>query len=493
MSTDFSAQNSTGKTHPAFLTPRKLMLLFAVAAALLYVSAKTPVIALALIGAVGGIYFAIRRPSWLLGFCFFSLVVIPSYIRLPVLPGLPAFPVSLTALFLLLGVLALTLAVQGRGEPLGPRGRRIVLAFAVFAFIAFCSLFDERTRIDSVDFFIKIFLVPSGFAYAILWLTRDLRPLEKLSHIFVIGAVCTVFYGLHEYIAGTNVLLDIFKAGGDDDEWYWRGGDFAAAGVMPRGFSVFTNPIEFGTLLSMAYPYALLQSVSAQRRLHQVLWFAAAALLLLGIGLSLSRGPMLAIGVITLLMAYFVKPLRKLMLYGTIFMALAGAAAFYKYGHLLEDRLKDQDNVSLRVTLWQIALNMAKDHPLTGVGLGNFPYYQHETIRKHYINTIAEPNAERITTSENVYLQTAAEMGALGLGGLALCALAYLALVRWLWRRTLDPTARKLLLASFCAVLAYFINGLTIAAYQHYIITVTLGFLIASAMVIERQTLRETA
>src|SRR6266487_2046548 len=69
----------------------------------------------------------------------------------------------------------------------------------------------------------------------------------------------------------------------------------------------------------------------------------------------------------------------------------------------------------LRVDTWEIALRMTKDHPVGGVGLGNFP-----ALESHYVTTninVAEVNSLRRVqfVVHNTYLEILAELGLVGL------------------------------------------------------------------------------
>jgi len=253
-----------------------------------------------------------------------------------------------------------------------------------------------------------------------------------------------------------------------------------------RVYSLFTNPIEFGALMSMIYPYALLRASFSPTRAGQIGWAGVTLALLGGAMLSFSRGPILAIVVTALALACLVRPARKFVAAGVL-VAVLGLAVIWPFiGHLVEERVRDIDNVTLRLKLFTIAWHMALDHPVIGVGFANFPYYQDETIRSNRINTLVEPNAERIHTSENMYLQLAAETGILGFAAFGVLLIAYSALVVWLYRRAASIRLRTFVLASATAVVAYLLNGLTVVSYQQYVMTLVAGFALAVPLLVER-------
>ena len=455
--------------------------------AALLVAGGQPWLVLALPGAAALVAVAVLRPMWLLCAAVLTLIVIPTYIRFKLLPGLPPLPVAL-ALLALLGATLLLAGLLGerRMAPLGADGRRMVAAMTCFSAALAVTLFDARTGVNSVDFWIKIVAVPGLLCFAMLRLLRSAHDLRLVFLMLVAGALIAALYAVAEFVAGTNVILQYFQGQGDEADWYWEGVDFAAAGQLQRTYSLLTNPIEFGALLSMVLPYTLLRLMDSPPGRARLGWLLSSALLLVGITLSFSRGPMLAVALTTLWLAWIFPTLRRWLAGGLLAALLALAAAWPWVGERISDRVTDAGNVTLRLKLWSIALHMAADHPLLGVGLGNFPAYQMQTLDRHRISVLGEPNAVRVQTTENLYLQFAAETGVLGLIGLAGLAWTCLRLARRLARHLPAGEERLLLHASVAGVAAYAVNGLTVVSYQLYVITVTCGFMFGVLLVLDR-------
>ncbi|MGJ3238506.1 MAG: O-antigen ligase family protein [Anaerolineae bacterium] len=79
---------------------------------------------------------------------------------------------------------------------------------------------------------------------------------------------------------------------------------------------------------------------------------------------------------------------------------------------------------SLRFDLWRSAITMSVDHPLTGVGIGQYG----RTLREYRSVAVAD---DRISTAHNVYLHTTAEQG---IGALVLFVVAGWVIVQSWWR-----------------------------------------------------------
>jgi O-antigen ligase len=180
-----------------------------------------------------------------------------------------------------------------------------------------------------------------------------------------------------------------------------------------------------------------------------------AAVLLTGVLLlTQSRGALLA-GLVGLLIITTVPNRRGWWLWS----ALAGlaAAATVRWGPdaVLQAVLGRHDllgdiNLQARQELWQRAALILRDHPLTGVGLGQVG----PTIQQFYPTAIIKATAT-INHAHHIFLQTGAEMG---LPGLLALATIYLSLLARLW-----PLARQghgLALGLLGSLAALFTHGL---------------------------------
>lgn len=76
--------------------------------------------------------------------------------------------------------------------------------------------------------------------------------------------------------------------------------------------------------------------------------------------------------------------------------------------------------ISVRLELQKAALNMLVDHPVLGVGVGNFGVnlFDYMDVSRVYGGPVHEVRAFVLTGAHNLYLDTAANMGLLGLGAL---------------------------------------------------------------------------
>ena len=202
---------------------------------------------------------------------------------------------------------------------------------------------------------------------------------------------------------------------------------FAATGF-------FVSRLGFGHTASMLLALAggALAGGAAPRR-----WILslAGALGLAAVGLTFDRAAYLGLAVAALVIALQTR--RK----GAAAVIVAIAAAAFVFPGV-RTRLTTPWSTAAngRLFIWARAADVIRDHPLRGVGFGNYqrvlgPYYDR-----------VDPNFPMRTWAHNLELTALAEMGPLGL-----CALAWLfvAALRALWRSD-DPWAQGGL-AALCA------------------------------------------
>ena len=252
-----------------------------------------------------------------------------------------------------------------------------------------------------------------------------------------------------------------------------------AVGDFVRAYGDFDQPNVLGGYLAMIIPFAAALGAGPFR--GRVWTLGAMGLVVLALGATLSRGAwlgtLLALGLMT---ALWNLHTRRFLGAAIVCLAiLTSATAAGLAPRTVADRLNvltenfvifdartvdiTPQNFSLveRMAHWQAAWAMAMDHPLIGVGPGNYEFY----YAHYYI--AGWPAA--LGHAHNIYLNTFAEEGILGLGALLL----FLATVfrrAVLGFRRLPPAAaqqRALLLASLGAMTAFSIHNMFDNMFVH--------------------------
>jgi O-antigen ligase len=109
---------------------------------------------------------------------------------------------------------------------------------------------------------------------------------------------------------------------------------------------------------------------------------------------------------------------------------------------------------NVRLPVWAAYRKMFYEHPLLGVGLGSAPVEYH----KYMVAKLGEPGKEFTHHGFNVFMDIGAEMGVLGLCAFIWFIIAYVRQVLRSLRLIEDPFLANMLLASFTACVAVFIQ-----------------------------------
>ena len=221
-------------------------------------------------------------------------------------------------------------------------------------------------------------------------ITLAVREAERVKKVLIfsfagiaMGGLCVVYQGL--------------------------GGDARAAGF-------FGHPMTFAGYLCIYLPllFVLLfeKSVSVRGR-----WFTGGLVILLSAALlfNATRGAWLAVVcTISLLLLYYLTQRKKLAAV-ILCCLLAVGAGLTQYPPLAQraQSITDTTNQSNheRLLIWHSAYEMFKDHPVTGVGLGQYK----DNYQKKYISP--EAKEPFLSHAHNNFMQMLAENGLIGFAG----------------------------------------------------------------------------
>jgi O-antigen ligase len=196
----------------------------------------------------------------------------------------------------------------------------------------------------------------------------------------LVGALMLAgLYSLREYqVAGMSTYRPGFVAG--------DGNFFAAA-----------------TLLTM--PIALYSSFVLRKRLQR--WFCVAALIVTFVAfvVSASRGAFVGLCGMFLVMLFRSKQKLKLSLISILAVLLLVYAPMSPIKRIIAPGYGDTASKEAHHALWRFGIQMAIEHPLTGIGLANF---KPMTERYHVLSYAS-------AIGHNTYIEVAAELGFPGL------------------------------------------------------------------------------
>lgn len=194
-------------------------------------------------------------------------------------------------------------------------------------------------------------------------------------------------------------------------------------GASPIATLHYANANDFAFILATSLP--LMFWLLGGRRSLRPLVMGLIGVVFAAILLSLSRGTLVGLGVGFLFFLFTDRRRLQLTLLAGVLAAVAAVLAVHSnparfQEALLLKRQVAHENVTTRYELWGAAARLATDHPLLGVGPGNFQdYYNKLTGRPVGTYTL--------TVAHNALLDIAAELGLVAMFLLA----AFLALSFW--------------------------------------------------------------
>lgn len=224
------------------------------------------------------------------------------------------------------------------------------------------------------------------------------------------------------------------------------------------------RPITFlkGSFMQGTMIYVILLPALLILAMQKNIFYAVIFLLsLIAFVLLNTRGAWIDLAIVLpAILIYHIRDLKKLLSVAVVGVIAAGI--FLAVSPSTFDRVKtfgkasSEQSVTERFLMWQSALNMIKDNPIFGVGLGNYAeQYQHKYI-------LPEAKERDQKHSHNVYLQFQAETGLPGL--ILFCAL-FGYILFWSWRRRENIFAR-ILFFSTLALMLYGMTDYTISGYR---------------------------
>jgi Lipid A core - O-antigen ligase and related enzymes len=192
---------------------------------------------------------------------------------------------------------------------------------------------------------------------------------------------------------------------------------FTAIGLKPeftnlntvhgnRITSTYPHPNSYGAFLVL-FLFPVFMLVVNTKELKAKIWYGVVGVILVvNIIFTQSRNAWLAVAIgFFILTIYYSKKL--LIPFVLVVLVLAQIP-------MVSNRIKaftDWDQNSSRIKHWKTAVLMIKDHPLIGVGNGNYVSYYDDYIKQH---PELDYNNESRFTSHNSYLKEVSELGIVG-------------------------------------------------------------------------------
>lgn len=202
------------------------------------------------------------------------------------------------------------------------------------------------------------------------------------------------------------------------------------SGVITRITSTFANPNAFGAYLILIIFPVIMLSIYEKNKTKKIMYILLSMLVIINMVMTFSRNAILGLGIglLVLTLIYSIKWI----------FALGGIAILLSFIPSVSQRILgtfDLHQNELRIKLWKTALYMIKDHPILGVGNGNFVTRYNEYITKYselkYYGYRNYPN-------HNSYLKLESELGILGIASFIGIIITVLFRIKKLYSTTKD-------------------------------------------------------
>ena len=326
-------------------------------------------------------------------------------------------PLHLAELSAIMALIAMVVGRLGRGLPISrinPELVGVVGLGAVIILTAPFSIWMGGAVGTFTDLYMKVLLI------FVLMLNTLLYPkrIEQFAWLIVVASGYIAFRAVFDYARGVNLI----------ESGRVRG----AVGGM------FRNPNDLALNMVAVLPIAMsfvFRRISLLRRAAAA---GCAVLMLMAIVASQSRSGTLGLAAAAIVLAVLMlkrKPglIAAGVLLGILSLPMVPSSYWYRMASITDDSKDETASRQARSTLMRESYNTFLDHPLTGVGAGQFKNYK------------PEGREEAWRESHNAILQVASELGILGLaafGFLLVRAVQAPMQVRQLLKRTAAQPAR---------------------------------------------------
>jgi O-antigen ligase len=139
-----------------------------------------------------------------------------------------------------------------------------------------------------------------------------------------------------------------------------------------------------------------------------------------------------------------------------------------------------------RLPLWRAAVDMIQTHPIIGIGIGAYPLnaysYSHGNKAIPPAEDVIREGSTISSIAHNEYLQTAAEIGLIGLALYLSILVSFIILSGRAWFAMQNGSRRTLLTASISAVVAQCVDGMANPGWRFADVAPILWFMLALGM-----------
>lgn len=421
--------SSTRSGIPAALLWLTLVLGIGIAVGVLAGGMTNPLLLFVALAGLLGVYLVFRNIEWgLLGLAFISYTMISEV--LVDTHGLPS--ISKAILFLLVLILFARWILRGETPDGAGFALLLVIGYGIATSLSLFYAVDVDRATQGLSDYIK----DAAVVVIVVLILKRGDALRHVTYSVLAGGIFLGAISTFQYLTGTF------------DNNYWGFGKAAIEDIVGqlndyRIAGPIGDPNFYGQLLLFVVPLAV-ERVQHERSIFWRLFAACAlTLCLLSIAFTFSRGTALGTGIVLLLMIIR-NPPRPAVIATIIGAGIATMVLLMPQYlermytmvltalHIGNDISAIQDTaIEGRLGEMRVALGVFLDHPLLGVGNGNYEHYFQQYSLAFHLPQRGEDRA-----AHSLYMELAAERGVVGLT-------AYFVLI-WYIVRTIMSSLREL-------------------------------------------------
>lgn len=261
-----------------------------------------------------------------------------------------------------------------------------MIFFALIMFVSISYASDKKLATEETLRFVSYIII----FFAIKYEFNDREFIIGVIKSYIFSVICVCVFGIIQFFTGIGL------------DKVFTGYSYASEKIT----STMDNPNTLGAFAIMAFFPFMSLALYMKKKKEKIFYSIICLILLVNIVLTSSRNALIGLeaGMFCFIIFYSLKFLLPMILLNAslFFIPLVRSRAF--------DLLNSNQNES-RVTLWKIAVKMIKDHPLFGVGNGNYislyPAYVKKYPELAYYRYTKEP-------CHNSYLKVQSELGVFG-------------------------------------------------------------------------------
>ncbi|MBX4265976.1 O-antigen ligase family protein [Clostridium estertheticum] len=233
------------------------------------------------------------------------------------------------------------------------------------------------------------------------------------------------------------------------------------------------NPNAYAAFLILIIFPVVMLTIYEKNKKNKGMYGIISVLLFVNIIMTYSRNAQIGvcIGAVVLCVIYSYK----------LIIAFGGIGIFTLFMPSVLDRVRDLPNTAeneSRIKLWKTAIMMIKDHPILGVGNGNFISRYNEYVSKYKGLSY---NAYKRYPAHNSYLKVESELGIVGIVSFLAVLVTSLIRVKKLFTITNDKFIKAFYMGAFASMIAFFFMNISDNLFFVPMATTYFWFLIATA------------